>query len=165
MGIVVVFLALCYLLILKLSDSPFGRNLKIIREDDDLPLALGKPVFYLRVKAMAIGAMLAAVSGSLYAHYITYISPLDFMPTVTFIIWGMVIIGGKGNAMGSVLGAVIIVIFYNSTRYVKDYLFISSQTAASLRMVVIGMLMLLVVLYKPKGLLKEKKKVYKLKEK
>lgn len=162
MGIVLIFLCSSLFLIKKLSNSPFGRNLKVIREDDELPLALGKSVFYLRVRAMAIGAMIAGIAGSLYAHYITFISPIDFMPTVTFIIWGMVIVGGKGNVMGSVVGAVIIVLFYNSTRYVKDYLPISSATAASLRMVVIGMLMILVVLYKPKGLLKERKKTYRI---
>ncbi|MBW2057618.1 MAG: branched-chain amino acid ABC transporter permease [Deltaproteobacteria bacterium] len=159
--VVVAFLALTYLVIRKLADSPFGRVLKAVREEDDLALAMGKPVFYFKVEAMTVGAIFAGIAGALFAHYITYISPLDFMPIVTFIIWAMVIVGGRGNALGSVVGAVIIVVFFNSTRFLKDYLPLSGQTVASLRMVAIGVLIILVVLFMRGGLIKEKKRVYR----
>ena len=154
------FVGLSYLTIKTLSDSPYGRVLKAVREEDDLALAMGKPVFNFKLTAMTVGAMFAGMSGSLYAHYITYISPSDFMPLITFIVWAMVIIGGKGNVLGSIAGSAIIVIFYNSTRFLKDLLPLPPETVASLRMVAIGILMILTVLYRPDGLIREKKKVY-----
>lgn len=154
------FVALTFYLLDLLASSPFGRVLKAIREEDDLALALGKPVFRFKVKAMTIGAALAGLAGALYAHYVTYISPIDFMPLITFLIWVMVILGGKGNLWGSVLGGAIIVVFFNSTRYVKDFLPFEAQTVSSLRMVIIGLLIMLVVLYRPQGLLPEKKKEF-----
>ena len=154
------FVGISYFLMAKLANSPFGRVLKVIREEEEIALAMGKPVFIFKLKAMALGAMFAGISGSLYAHYITYISPSDFTPIVTFIVWAMVIIGGKGNLMGSIIGAVIIVVFFNSTRYLKDFLHMRAETVASLRMVAIGILVILSILYKQEGLVKEKKKTY-----
>lgn len=149
-----------YLIIHTLVESPFGRILKTIREEDDLALALGKRVFIFKLKAMALGAVFAGTAGSLYAHYITFISPEDFMPIVTFIVWAMVIIGGRGNILGSVAGAAIIVAFYNSTRFLKDLLLLQAETVASMRMIAIGLLLILAILYRPDGLVKEKKKSY-----
>jgi ABC-type branched-subunit amino acid transport system permease subunit len=162
LAVVLAFLAIVYITIRKLVNTPFGRVLKAIREEDDLALAMGKHAFFFKVKAMAVGAMFAGIAGALFAHYITYISPLDFMPIVTFIVWTMVIVGGKGNEMGSIVGAVIIVLFFNSTRYLKDFLPMSGQTVSSLRMVAIGILIILVVLFKRGGLVKEKKKVFRI---
>jgi ABC-type branched-subunit amino acid transport system permease subunit len=154
------FVGIAYTLIRRLSNSPFGRILKAVREEDDLALAMGKPVFIAKLKTMALGAALTGVAGALYAYYITYISPSDFMPLVTFLVWAMVIIGGRGNILGSVAGSAIVVAFYNSTRYMKDIWEIPAETLASLRMVAIGILIILTVLYKPDGILKEKKKIY-----
>jgi ABC-type branched-subunit amino acid transport system permease subunit len=156
------FVGLAYLLIWRLSNSPFGRILKAVREEDDLALAMGKPVFIAKLKTMALGASMAGIAGALYAYYITYISPSDFTPMITFLVWSMVIIGGKGNILGSIAGATIIVVFYNSTRYLKDFVDFPAETLASLRMVAIGLLIILTVLYKPDGILKEKEKRYPL---
>ena len=158
--LVLAILLITFIIIRLMVDSPFGRVLKAIREEDDLALAMGKPVFHFKVKAMTVGAFFAGIAGALHAHYITYISPIDFMPLITFLIWGMVIVGGRGNNAGALVGTAIIVIFFNSTRYLKDYLPFSGQTVASLRMVAIGLLIILVVLYRSEGLVKEKKKSF-----
>ena len=155
--LVLAFLLVIYITIRLMVNSPFGRVLKAIREEDDLPLAMGKPVFHFKVKAMTIGAAFAGIAGALHAHYITYISPIDFMPLITFIIWGMVIVGGKGNSVGALVGTAIIVIFFNSTRYLKDFLPFTGHAVASMRMIAIGLLIILVVLYRSEGLVKEKK--------
>jgi ABC-type branched-subunit amino acid transport system permease subunit len=161
LSLVLALLLVIFIITRLLVNSPFGRVLKAIREEDDLALAMGKPVFHFKVKAMTAGAIFAGIAGSLYAHYITYISPIDFMPLITFIIWGMVIVGGKGNSIGALAGTAIIVIFFNSTRYLKDFLPFSAHTVASLRMVAIGLLIIVVVLYRPEGLVREKKITYK----
>jgi branched-chain amino acid transport system permease protein len=69
----------------------------------------------------------------------------------------MVIVGGKGNNKGAIFGTVIIMIFYNSTRFIKDYVPIEEITLASLRMVAIGILIVLAMLFMKEGLIKEKK--------
>ena len=65
------FVGLAYVFIRRLSNSPFGRILKAIREEDDLALAMGKPVFVVKLKTMALGAALTGIAGTLYAYYIT----------------------------------------------------------------------------------------------
>jgi ABC-type branched-subunit amino acid transport system permease subunit len=72
----------------------------------------------------------------------------------------MVVVGGKGNNRGALVGAVIIQFFYSSTRFLKDYIPIDAQVLASLRMVVIGVLIILIMLFMKEGLVKEKKRVY-----
>lgn len=145
-------------LIHLLVNSPYGRILKVIREDENLALSFGKPVFRFRVSAMTLGAGMAGLAGALYAHYVTYISPLDFMPLVTFVVWVMVIVGGRANQAGVLFGTLLIVIFYNSTRFLKDVLPFDNQTLASLRMVVIGALIMITIVKKPDGLFPEKKR-------
>lgn len=151
------FVLAAYALFSLLVRSPFGRILRLIREEEDLALSLGKDVFSYRVKAMAIGAAVAGVAGSLYAHYITYVSPLDFLPLLTFVVWVMMIVGGRANQLGVLFGTAVIVLFFNSTRYLKDYIPLDTQTIASLRMVVIGALIMLVIVYRPDGLIPERK--------
>ena len=158
--IVMLALAATYLVINRLTQSPFGRVIKSIREGDSLPLAMGKDVRKFRVRVMAIGGSFGGLAGSLWAHYHGFISPNQFLPLETFIIWAMVIVGGKGNNKGAVLGAVIIMIFYNSTRFLKDYLPIEEVTLASLRMVAIGILIVVAMLFMKDGLIKEKKTLY-----
>ena len=71
-----------------------------MREGDEVPLALGKPVASLRIRVMAIGGALGGLAGALFAHYNAYIAPEYFLPLETFIVWAMVILGGAGNFLG-----------------------------------------------------------------
>jgi ABC-type branched-subunit amino acid transport system permease subunit len=160
LAIVLVCLASTYLIINTLTESPFGKVIKSIREGDNLPQALGKDVKGFRIKVMAIGGCFGGLAGSLWAHYHGFVSPNQFMPLETFIIWAMVIVGGKANNRGAILGAVIVLVFYNSTRFLKDYIPIEEVTLASLRMVVIGILIVVAMLFMKEGLIKEKKTTY-----
>lgn len=160
LAIVIVCLSVTYIVINALTRSPFGKAIKSIREGDNLPLALGKDVKRFRMKVMATGGSFGGLAGSLWAHYHGFVSPQQFLPLETFIIWAMVIVGGKANNKGAILGAVIIMIFYNSTRFLKDYIPIEEVTLASLRMVAIGLLIVFAMLFMKEGLLKEKKEIY-----
>ena len=159
--IVIFFLALTYFVVRLLTNSPFGRVLKAIREGDDLPLSMGKDVRKFRMKAMAVGGAMGGLAGSLVAHFWSFIDPYQFMPIETFVVWAMVVGGGKGNNVGALVGAVIIQFFYISTRFLKDFIPIDAQVLASLRMVVIGVLIVLVMLFMKEGLIKEKKRLYR----
>lgn len=157
-----VFLVSIYLILERLAHSPFGRVLKSIREEETLSEVLGKDVAIFKMKAMGISGALAGTAGSLYASYLGFIGPDQFMPLVTFIVWAMIVVGGIGNNRGALLGAVVIQVFYSSTRYFKDYIPIPADKLASLRMVVIGILIIVTILFMKEGLIKEKRKSYKL---
>lgn len=141
--------------------SPFGRVLKTIREGDDLPLSLGKDVFSFKKKTMVIGGILGGLAGALFAYQKQFVNPEDFFPIETFIVWAMVVVGGKGRDMGTLFGAIIIQIFYVGTRFAKDFLPLGGDTLSALRMVVIGLLIMLVMMYRSKGLIPEKRRIYK----
>lgn len=155
--------ALCvlgaYLLVTWMDRSPYGRLLKGIRESDEVARALGKDVRNARVWSLIIGGAIAAAGGSLYAHFVGFIDPRFFMPLETFLIWAMVIMGGPGNNLGALVGTLVIEIIYNSTRFIhvpSEY----SATVAALRMVLIGVLIILVILYLPRGLVAERRRRY-----
>jgi branched-chain amino acid transport system permease protein len=160
LAIVLVCLFATYIVINAITRAPFGRVIKSIRTEDNLPQVLGKNVKRFRMKVMAIGGSFGGMAGCLWAHYHGFISPNQFLPLETFIIWAMVIVGGKANNKGAILGAVIILLFYNSTRFLKDYLPIEEVTLASLRMVAIGILIVAAMLFMKEGLIKEKKTIY-----
>lgn len=154
-----------YFVLSLLTNSPFGRNLKAIRDEEDLCLSLGKNTRKLKLQAMVVAGMVAGLAGALFAHYITYISPENFKPIETFLMWAMIIVGGRGNHLGAILGAVVIQLFNVSTRFIGGYVPLGSDSMAALRMVIIGLLIVLFLLYAPEGLIRETKKVYHLKRK
>jgi len=156
---VVVCLAAVYFALERLNRSPFGRVLRGLREAEDLMEALGKDVFRFKALAMIVGGLVAALGGSLYAHYITFISPETFAPDVTFLIWTMMIVGGSGNAKGVLLGALVITLLNTSTRLLKDYLYLPSSLVAALRTLSIGVLTIGFVVARPQGILPERRHV------
>jgi branched-chain amino acid transport system permease protein len=156
---VLIVLGLVYFVLERLNGSPFGRVLRGLRETEDLMEALGKNVFRFKALAMIIGGMVAALGGSLYAHYITFISPDHFAPAVTFLIWTMMIVGGSGNARGVLLGALVITLLNTSTRFVKDFLYLPTSLVAALRTLSIGLLTIVFVVARPQGILPERKRV------
>jgi len=158
--LVVALVAVAYLVLSLLTNSPFGTNLKAIRDEEDLCLSLGKNTRKLKLQAMVVAGMVAGLGGALFAHYITYISPENFRPIETFLMWAMIIVGGRGNHLGAILGAVVIQLFNVSTRFIGGYVPLGADSMAALRMVIIGVLIVLFLLYVPEGLVKEKKKVY-----
>lgn len=153
-----------YFVLRLLTNSPFGRNIKAIRDAEELCLSLGKNTRKLKMEAMVVAGMVAGLGGALFAHYITYISPENFQPIETFLMWAMIIVGGRGNHLGAILGAVIIQVFNMSTRFIVGYVPLGPDVIAPLRMVIIGLLIIVFLLFKPEGLLKEKKKIYGFKD-
>jgi len=160
MALVLVCLALAFVLVTWLVRTPFGRTLKALREGDEVPLALGKRVSSFRIRAMALGGGLAGLAGALFAHYNAYIAPEYFLPLETFIVWAMVILGGAGNYVGALVGTVIIQSIYNSTRFLTGWLEIDSAIVGPLRMIFIAVLIILVILYMPRGLVPERRRRY-----
>jgi len=88
--------------------SPWGRVLKAIREDETAAVALGKSARRFRLEAFVLGSTLMGLAGALYVSFIGFVSPFDFLPTVTFQVWAMLIVGGSGNNRGALLGALVV---------------------------------------------------------
>jgi branched-chain amino acid transport system permease protein len=140
LGLVAVAVALAAGLSSILARSPLGRTLRAIRDDDQAAMALGKNVLAFRLTALGWGAGLAAVAGSLWAHYVTYVVPDQFTPEVTFYTWMAMIIGGPGSTAGAVLGTAGLVAVLESTRFVKDVVpLLDEPKLAALRQIVIGL--------------------------
>lgn len=160
LALTLALLAIVYVLINFITDSPFGRDLRGVRDDEDLCLALGKNTRKLKVQSMFLAGMIAGLGGAMFAHYITFISPENFRPIETFLIWAMIIVGGRGNHKGAILGAVIIQTLNVSTRFLAGAIDVSSAFMGSTRMALIGLLIIVFLLYRPEGLLRERKKLY-----
>jgi branched-chain amino acid transport system permease protein len=142
---------LSFWLLCRLVRAPFGRVLRAIREDEVFTQSLGKSVTGFKVKAFVIGAALAAVAGSLYAIYITFIDPTSFTVQESIFMLAIVIVGGAGNLWGSVIGAVVLVSLPELLRFVG----LPSAIAANVRQILYGGLLVVMMLWRPQGLLGE----------
>lgn len=102
-------LAILYFALERALRSPWGRVLKAIREDEYVAAASGKNVFRFRLEALVLGSAVMGIAGSLYGHFVGYISPTAFQPMLTtFIVWVMLIVGGSGNNKGAIAGGYIV---------------------------------------------------------
>ncbi len=145
------FLALVYYLAQHLGFSSFGRVLKAIREDEKAIQVFGYETHYYKLVIFVIGAMMAAVAGSLFAVYITFIDPSTFTLNESIFILAIIILGGLANNKGAVLGALFLILLPEILRFVG----FPTDIAAQMRQVVYGMLLVLLMLYRPQGLMGE----------
>jgi branched-chain amino acid transport system permease protein len=139
---------LAYLIVWRVVTSPFGRVLHAIREDEVFTRALGKNTLRFKVAAFAVSAMLAALAGSLYAHYITYIDPTSFTVMESILIISMVIIGGAGSPWGPLVGAFVLVTLPEALRFIG----MPSSVAANMRQIFYGALLVIMMMFRPRGL-------------
>ncbi len=150
------FLIICYLFAERTVRSPFGRVLKAIREDEKATQSLGKDTFRFKTLCFVIGSCMAGIAGFLFAHYFTFIAPDMFAPTLTFSVWTMMVVGGSANNIGVVFGALAIQLFERTTRFLKD-LVVVPVDPNNIRLIAIGLLLIMFVIYKPRGILEEEK--------
>lgn len=145
-----------YLILEYIVRSPFGRVLRAIREDDVVATTLGKNVLSFRVRAFAIGGAVIGLAGALHAYYFTYIDPSEFVGVVTVYAFMAVIVGGKGANLGLLIGACTVMVLLEGTRFLKDLIpAMAAYQAASLRLILIGLGLIVVLIVKPDGLTPE----------
>lgn len=150
-------LALVFFAVEAIVRSPWGRVLKAIREDETAAQSLGKNVLRYRLEALMLGAALMGLSGALWVGFIAYVSPFDFLPIVTFQIWTMLILGGSGNNKGAILGAVVVWAIWSASGFLVSNLLPPTWQArgGGIQSVLIGILLVLTLLYRPRGLIGE----------
>ncbi len=147
--LVTLFVILTYFVMGRVVNSPFGRILRGIREDEIATQTMGKDVNRHKVQVFVIGAFFAGIAGSLYAHYITFIDPSSFTVMESITILLMVVFGGMGSLTGSFIGAAVLVIFPEMLRFLG----MPSSVAAPLRQMIYGLLLIVLMLRRPQGIL------------
>ena len=160
--VVLIFLLIIYVAVERGIRSPWGRVLRAIREDEIMASADGKNVFFFKLQSLVFGAMIMGVGGALYAHYSSAIQPGVFEPLFgTFIIWAMLTLGGTGNNKGAIIGAFIVWALWSwSTFLIMKVVPAGFETRAPyIRYVLIGVLLVFILLKRPKGILGEERTV------
>ena len=162
--IVLIFLAIVYIGVERGIRSPWGRVLRAIREDEIMAAADGKNVVGFKLQSLILGATIMGIAGALYTHYTGAIQPGVFEPLFgTFIIWTMLTLGGTGNNRGAILGAFIVwALWSGSNILIPKIVPPGFQTRAPyIRYVLIGLLLVLIIIKRPRGLIGEERQVSK----
>lgn len=143
----------CYLALERLSRSPWGRVLRALREDERAAISLGKSARSYRIQAFAVGGAVMGLAGAVQAHFIGFIAPDNYVPTLTFQVWAMLMVGGSGSNRGAVMGAVVVWAVWIGAGWVTSSLVPTDwqARAASLQIVAIGVMLCLILLWRPQG--------------
>jgi branched-chain amino acid transport system permease protein len=154
-GICLVCLGIVFVAMEAIRRSPLGRLLRSIREDEDVTEAFGRDTFTLKLLVFEIGCFIAGVGGALLSEYATAFNPSAMLPNETFILWAALLVGGTANNWGALIGALIVPVgFAEATRFLPE---IGSATLVeSLRGVAIGLLIILVLWFLPRGIIPER---------
>lgn len=162
--ILLVFLALSLMvlfwLLQRVTQSPWGRVLRAIREDEAAASAFGKNVFAFKVQAFVLGACVMGIGGALFTASVSTIDFGLFHPmSYTFMVWVMLMAGGSGNHKGAVFGTFAIWAIWMGTTFLSDKLvpFEFKTQVFYVRYLLVGVLLLAILLFRPQGILPEEK--------
>ena len=157
MVLVLVLAAAAYFYSERLIHSPFGRMLKGMRENEEVTRSLGKAISLARAQVMLVGSMIAAVSGVLFALNTGFVNTNDYVVTLTLDVWVMVVLGGLGNHRGALLGAALIALLDRFTQIAALQMNMSGFPIEFnyVRFILFGVMLLLMLRFRPEGLLPE----------
>ncbi|HEX8396066.1 MAG TPA: branched-chain amino acid ABC transporter permease [Pyrinomonadaceae bacterium] len=144
----VFFVAIVWFVLRNVSRSGFGKTLRAISEDEIYTQNIGKNVYQAKIVSFTLSAILAAIPGALYAHYITYIDPTSFTVNESIFILSIVIIGGLGNLTGSFFAAAFLVLLPEALRFVG----MPNNIAANMRQIIYGIILVTVIMSGKDGL-------------
>lgn len=152
------FALLAYLLVERLVNTPYGRLLKMVRDDEEAAESLGKRTAAVKTQAMVLGSALAAGAGALYAFYAQFVGTEDFTPYLTFLVLAMVILGGAANNLGVAFGVLVFTAVERLTRpSIMSMLGIDLPFDVTyVRYAVVGLVLTLLVMFRPQGLFPER---------
>jgi branched-chain amino acid transport system permease protein len=158
-GIVALVLAfLTYRFVVRMTESPYGRSLRAMRDNDLVADSLGKNLAALRTSSLVIGGAIAGLSGGVLVGFISLWDPQAWGYAETVVLFAAVIIGGLGNHRGAILGAILVpVTFEEATRYIPANAN-NPDLVPALQWVVIGLLIVLFLWFRPQGILPERRR-------
>lgn len=134
------------------KNSPYGRLLKAMRSDEQSVQALGRNTVAARSWAFFLSAAISGLAGLFYASYVSYIDPTSFTLDESIFIISALFIGGTGNIKGPVVGALFVVLLPELLRFVG----MPDAIAANMRQIIYGLSLILVMYFRPQGLVGEK---------
>jgi len=146
-----------YFLLERIVKSPWGRIQMAIKEDENLTEMLGKDVFFYRIQSLILGSMIMGIGGAVFAHYQGYINPDSYTDIMMcFLPLLMVVAGGTGNNKGSIVGAFVIWSAWSLSELFAGYLPISSTKIPHIRTLVVGLIIIAILRWRPTGLIGRK---------
>lgn len=158
-GFAVLLTALAAWVVLRISRAPLWRVLRAVRENPEAADALGINVTPVRLSAFAVGNGLGALSGAILASFIGTYAPADWGYQETLILMGAVIVGGAGNRFGVLLGALLLPVgLTEATRYLPQ--FGAPGTVDALQFVMVGLVILAFLWWRPQGVFPERKRTF-----
>jgi len=127
-----------------------------VREDDVVAATLGKNVLWVRVRIFAIGGGIIGLAGSMHGFYYQYIDPTQFSNIVLAYGFMAVIAGGRGAHRGAILGAAAVMVLLEGSRFLKDAIpALDSDQLAAIRIIIIGVGLIALLIWRPQGFLRE----------
>ena len=161
-GLVVI----CCLLVFLLMRSPWGRILKGIREDENAVRALGKNVYSYKMQALIIGGLFGTMAGMVFTLPRGAVQPANYQTELTFFLWTCVLLGGMATVLGPVIGAMLFWVVLSLTQGLlygaieADYItFLTTTQAGQLRYILVGIALMLLMIFRPQGVLGNKKEL------
>lgn len=146
--------------------SPWGRVLKGIREDEDAVRSLGKNVFSYKLQALVIGGTFASIGGIVFVLSLANIQPSSWGTTFTFMIWTVLLLGGAATILGPIAGGMIFFVLLMFTQSIMGGLveigvlpFLSPPQVGQIRFILIGLVLMLLVIFRPQGIFGNKKEL------
>lgn len=160
LAIVIIAVLVVYLLVERQLKAPWGRMMRAIRDNEAAAAAMGKQVEARRLQAFIFGSAIMGLAGALFVHFNRSITPEAIDPMIaTFLIWIMLILGGSGNNRGAILGAAVIWIIWSVSELLTDRLPTEVAIQAKyIRIFIIGLMLQLVLRFRPEGILPEERK-------
>ncbi len=149
-----------YWFVRRITESPYGRTLRAMRDNDRIADSIGKNLLSLRTGMLVAGGAIAGLSGGVLVGFINTWSPAAWTYAETIVLFAAVIIGGLGNHRGAVLGAVLVPLaFEEGSRFIPNSQNLPPNLIPSLQWVAIGLLIVAFLWLRPQGLLPERKRV------
>jgi neutral amino acid transport system permease protein len=157
-----VLVALCSLVVLLLVRSPWGRLLRGVREDEEAMRSLGKNVFAVKMQALVIGGVFGAIGGILYVLP-SSVQADSMGRALTFFIWTALLLGGAATVFGPVLGTILFfsvrILIRGVTGAVAPPELLNTQQSDQFSWVVVGVILMLLVIFRPQGILGNKREL------
>lgn len=153
-----------------LMRSPWGRVLKSIREDEDAVRSLGKNVYFYKMQALVLGGVIGAFGGFVGALGLASVQPDSFNTDFTFIAFTMLVLGGAARIIGPVVGAVlfwgvlsavgtILIRLASGDNPIIPPSLMNSDQASNVRFMLVGIVLMLLMIYRPQGLFGDRKEI------
>ncbi|MGH2962850.1 MAG: branched-chain amino acid ABC transporter permease [Solirubrobacterales bacterium] len=140
-----------------MQNTPWGRVLRAIREDEDAARALGKNTFVYKIQSLSIAGACGAIAGFFLALNLNFVNPTEFEPIVTFTGMGILILGGLANYYGVAVGSLIFWTIFEGMRFIE--LPLEEQQIAALRFIIVGLALILLMAFRPQGMFGKKEEM------